>query len=41
MAELTSTGYVLYPQNQWFDTERDLYLAIDPKWNLDPSTPTA
>lgn len=39
MAELTSTGYVLYPQNQWFDTERDLYLAIDPKWNLDPSTP--
>ncbi|MGH9928346.1 MAG: baseplate J/gp47 family protein [Pyrinomonadaceae bacterium] len=39
MAELTNTGYVLKPQNQWFDEERQLYIDIDPLWNLDPSTP--
>lgn len=39
MAELTSTGYKLKTQNQWFDEERQLYLDIDPNWNLDPSTP--
>lgn len=39
MAELTPQGYVLKPQNQWFDEERDLYLSIDPNWNLEPSTP--
>lgn len=39
MAELTSTGYKLKTQNEWFDEERQLYLDIDPNWNLDPSTP--
>lgn len=39
MAELTSTGYKLKTQNEWFDEERNLYLEIDPNWNLDPSTP--
>lgn len=39
MAELTPTGYVLKPQNEWFAEERQLYIDIDPLWNLDPSTP--
>lgn len=39
MASLTSTGYVLLPQNEWFAQERQLYLDIDARWNLDPSTP--
>lgn len=39
MAEITSTGYKLKTQNEWFDEERQLYLEIDPNWNLDPSTP--
>lgn len=39
MASLTTTGYVLLPQNDWFAQERQLYLDIDPLWNLDPSTP--
>lgn len=39
MAELTSAGYKLKTQNEWFDEERQLYLDIDPLWNLDPSTP--
>src|ERR1051325_3562140 len=39
MAELTSTGYKLKTQNEWFDEERQMYLDIDPGWNLDPSTP--
>ncbi|MFL1558567.1 baseplate J/gp47 family protein [Pseudomonas sp. O11] len=39
MASLTSTGYVLQTQNDWFAQERQFYLAIDPLWNLDPSTP--
>lgn len=39
MAEVTAQGYVLKTQNQWFDEERQLYLDIDPAWNLDPSTP--
>jgi len=39
MAELTSTGYKLKTQNEWFDEEKQLYLDIDPSWNLDPSTP--
>lgn len=39
MASLTSTGYVLTTQNEWFAQERQLYLDIDPLWNLDPSTP--
>lgn len=39
MAELTSAGYKLKTQNEWFDEERRLYLDIDLLWNLDPSTP--
>lgn len=39
MAELTPAGYKLKTQNEWFDEERQLYLDIDPLWNLDPSTP--
>lgn len=39
MASLTSTGYVLQTQNDWFAQERQFYLTIDPLWNLDPSTP--
>lgn len=39
MAEITRTGYKLKTQNEWFSDERDMYLAIDPLWNLDPSTP--
>lgn len=39
MAELTINGYVIKNQNEWFADEEALYLAIDPNWNLDPSTP--
>lgn len=39
MAEVTTTGYKLKTQNEWFDEEKRLYLEIDPLWNLDPSTP--
>lgn len=39
MASLTSTGYVLQTQNDWFAQERQFYVDIDPLWNLDPSTP--
>lgn len=39
MANLTPTGYVLKTQNDWYAQEKQLYLDIDPKWNLDPSTP--
>lgn len=39
MAEITSKGYSLKTQNEWFDEEQQLYLDIDPEWNLDPSTP--
>jgi len=39
MAELTPQGYKLKTQNEYFNEERNLYLAIDPSWNLDPSTP--
>jgi hypothetical protein len=39
MAELTNTGYSIKPQNEWFEEETQLYLDIDPNWNLDPSTP--
>lgn len=39
MAEVTSTGYKLKTQNEWFDEEKEMYLNIDPLWNLDPSTP--
>lgn len=39
MAEITSTGYSLKTVNEWFDEEKQLYIDIDPLWNLDPSTP--
>ena len=39
MAEITVNGYVIKNQNEWFADEQALYLAIDPNWNLDPSTP--
>lgn len=39
MAEITSKGYLLKSQNDWFDEETQLYLNIDPEWNLDASTP--
>lgn len=39
MAEVTTTGYKLKTQNEWFDEEKQLYIDIDPLWNLDPSTP--
>lgn len=39
MAQLTPQGYKLKTQNDWFSDERELYLEIDPNWNLDPSTP--
>ncbi|MCK5126792.1 MAG: baseplate J/gp47 family protein [candidate division Zixibacteria bacterium] len=39
MAEITDTGFVVKTQNEYFDDEKQLYLDIDPKWNLDPSTP--
>src|SRR3979490_3547138 len=39
MAEVTPQGYLLKTKNEWFDEERQMYLDIDPAWNLDPSTP--
>lgn len=39
MAEITPKGYLLKTQNEWFDEEKQLYVSIDPDWNLDPSTP--
>ena len=39
MAEVTDKGYVSKQQSDWFQDEEDRYKAIDPDWNLDPSTP--
>ena len=39
MAEVTVNGYVVKNANEWFTQEREMYLAIDSNWNLDPSTP--
>lgn len=39
MADVTAQGYSLKVQNDWFNEEQQLYLDIDPAWNLDPSTP--
>lgn len=39
MAEITPTGFVAKTEQQYFDEEQQLYLNIDPNWNLDPSTP--
>jgi len=40
MASINSTtGYQLKTENEWHQEELDLYLDIDPEWNLDVSTP--
>lgn len=39
MAEITAQGFRLKTVNEWFESERQLYLNIDSDWNLDPSTP--
>jgi uncharacterized phage protein gp47/JayE len=39
MAQITNKGYSLKTVNEWFDEERQLYIDIDPLWNLEPSTP--
>ena len=40
MAKIDSKlGFLPKTQNEYFDDQEALYLAIDPQWNLDPSTP--
>lgn len=39
MAEVTATGFVAKTEQEYYDEERQLYLDIDPEWNLDPSSP--
>ena len=39
MAEVTAAGIVVKTQAEYFAEEQQLYLDIDPNWNLDPSTP--
>lgn len=39
MADVTSVGYKLKTQNEYFADEVALYKSIDPQWDLDPSTP--
>jgi hypothetical protein len=39
MAEVTATGFVAKTEQEYYDEGRQLYLDIDPKWNLDPSSP--
>lgn len=39
MADINEKGYVVKTQNEYFNEERQLYLNIDPNWNVDPSTP--
>lgn len=39
MGTLTENGYQIKNQNDWFADEQALYVAIDPNWNLDPSSP--
>lgn len=39
MAEILTQGYNLKTQDEYFQEEIDLYRGIDPKWNLDSSTP--
>lgn len=39
MAEITPQGIQIKTQNEWFEEERERYLAIDPLWNFDPSVP--
>lgn len=39
MGKLTSKGFILTTQNEFFEKEKQLYTDIDPQWNLDPSSP--
>jgi len=39
VAEVNNNGFLGKTQNQYFDEEKQLYLAIDPNWNLEPSSP--
>ncbi len=39
MAQITDQGYLIKTQSDWFQEEQDRYLAIDPNWALDVSTP--
>ena len=39
MAEITETGYQGKTVNEYYDEEKKRYIDIDPKWNLDVSTP--
>lgn len=39
MAEITDKGFIAKTQNEYFEEEIALYEAIDPDWNLDPSSP--
>lgn len=39
MGRLTSNGYEIKTQNEFFEEEKALYKDIDANWNLDPSTP--
>lgn len=39
MADINEKGYVAKTQNEYFNEERQLYINIDPNWNVDPSTP--
>lgn len=39
MAKITTRGYILKTQNEYFADQVALYRSIDVQWNLDPSTP--
>lgn len=39
MGTLTKNGYEIKTQNEYFEAEQELYKAIDPNFNLDPSSP--
>ena len=39
MAQITETGYKIKIMSQWFEEIKQMYLDIDSKWQLDPSSP--
>lgn len=39
MAQVTDKGFISKTQNEYFSELQSELLAIDPEWNLDPSTP--
>ncbi len=41
MAQVTEKGFISKTQNEYFAELQSELLAIDPEWNLDPSTPDA